>query len=86
MKDNYGSGDPESRSGEPRKEPLLLPVFLKLRGRKVLTVGGGRVEEASSWLAAAEGLRAKWQASAVPTSDRRPLLLRALNELYGARK
>ena len=43
-------------------------------------------EEANSWLAAAELLRAKWrQPSAVPISERRPLLLQALNELYGAR-
>ena len=42
-------------------------------------------EEVSSWLAAAEALRAKWQASAVPIFERRPLLLRTLNELYGGR-
>lgn len=202
------AADPESRSGEPGREPLLFPVFLKLRGRKILLVGGGRVacakleslggtgarvtvvapevreeiyrsgvevlrrpfepddlndawfavatatpevnrqveaaaearrvfvnaaddpltataflgavirradivvaistsgrspalagllreaidellpdeEEAGSWLAAAEVLRANWRASAVPISERRPLLLRALNDLYGARK
>ncbi|OFW14008.1 MAG: hypothetical protein A3F70_13395 [Acidobacteria bacterium RIFCSPLOWO2_12_FULL_67_14] len=40
-------------------------------------------EVAGSWLAAAEALRAKWQASAVPISERRPLLLRVLNELHG---
>lgn len=202
------AADPESRSGEPAREPLLFPVFLKLRGRKILLVGGGRVacakleslggtgarvtvvapevreeiyrsgvevlrrpfepddlndawfavatatpevnrqveaaaearrvfvnaaddpltataflgavirradivvaistsgrspalagllreaidellpdeEEAGSWLAAAEVLRANWRASAVPISERRPLLLRALNDLYGARK
>ena len=200
------AAEPEGRSGESRKEPLLLPVFLKLRGRKVLLVGGGRVassklgtllgtearvtvvapetrediwrpgvevrrrpfepddldgvwfvvaaatpevnrqveaaaetrrvfvnaaddplaataflgavirradvavaistggrspalaallreaievllpdeEEASSWLAAAEALRAKWQLLAVPIAERRPLLLQALNQLYGA--
>lgn len=43
-------------------------------------------EEASSWLAAAEVLRTSWRTLAVPISERRPLLLRALNELYGARK
>lgn len=42
-------------------------------------------KEAGSWLAAAEVLRAKWQASAVPISERRPLVLRVLNELYGNR-
>ena len=42
-------------------------------------------EEASSWLAAAEIQRAKWQRSAVAIAERRPLLLQALNELYGAR-
>ena len=208
MKHVLAAADPKSRSGEPRKEPFLLPVFLKLQGREVLLIGGGRVagtkletllaagarvtvvapevredvcrpgveirrrpfepddlngawfavaaatpeinrqveaaaearrvfvnavddplaataflgavirradvavaistggrspalagllrealevllpdeEEAGSWLAAAEVLRANWRASAVPIAERRPLLLRALNELYGARK
>ena len=44
-------------------------------------------EEVGSWLTAADALRAKWrQASAIPIPERRPLLLRALNELYGASK
>ena len=41
--------------------------------------------EASSWLAAAQGQRAKWRRLAVPITERRPLLLRTLNELYGGR-
>ncbi|OFW00216.1 MAG: hypothetical protein A3I61_08595 [Acidobacteria bacterium RIFCSPLOWO2_02_FULL_68_18] len=40
-------------------------------------------EVAASWLAAAEALRAKWQATSVPMPERRPLLLRVLNELHG---
>lgn len=43
-------------------------------------------EVAGSWLAAAEALRAKWRASAVPISERRPLLLRVLNELHGGHR
>lgn len=43
-------------------------------------------EEAGSWLAAAQALRAKWQTSAVPISERRPLLLQILNELYGGHR
>ena len=43
-------------------------------------------EQVSSWLAAAEALRANWrQPSAIPIAERRPLLLQALNELYEAR-
>jgi len=41
-------------------------------------------ERAAEWLERAEALRARWKAERVPMSARRPLLLRALNELYGA--
>ncbi len=41
--------------------------------------------EAGAWLAAAEALRARWRASGVPMSERRPLLLRTLNEIYEGR-
>jgi uroporphyrin-III C-methyltransferase / precorrin-2 dehydrogenase / sirohydrochlorin ferrochelatase len=35
------------------------------------------------WIETAEALRARWRAEGVPMPDRRPLLLRALNDLYG---
>jgi uroporphyrin-III C-methyltransferase / precorrin-2 dehydrogenase / sirohydrochlorin ferrochelatase len=34
------------------------------------------------WVAEAESLRAGWKAAAVPMSNRRPLLLQALNKIY----
>jgi uroporphyrin-III C-methyltransferase/precorrin-2 dehydrogenase/sirohydrochlorin ferrochelatase len=36
-----------------------------------------------AWVERAEGLRARWKAEGVPMAERRPLLLRALNEIYG---
>jgi uroporphyrin-III C-methyltransferase/precorrin-2 dehydrogenase/sirohydrochlorin ferrochelatase len=39
-------------------------------------------EEIESWAQVAQELRAHWKADAVAFSRRRPLLLRALNELY----
>jgi uroporphyrin-III C-methyltransferase / precorrin-2 dehydrogenase / sirohydrochlorin ferrochelatase len=35
-----------------------------------------------SWIRLAQDLRAQWKADAVPIAQRRPLLLRALNQLY----
>jgi uroporphyrin-III C-methyltransferase/precorrin-2 dehydrogenase/sirohydrochlorin ferrochelatase len=40
-------------------------------------------EQVPAWLERAEALRARWKAERVPMGERRPLLLRALNELYG---
>jgi len=40
-------------------------------------------EQVSAWVERAEALRAGWRAEALPLADRRPRLLRALNELYG---
>jgi uroporphyrin-III C-methyltransferase/precorrin-2 dehydrogenase/sirohydrochlorin ferrochelatase len=42
-------------------------------------------EEIADWMATAERLRAQWRAEGVPMAARRPLLLRALDELYSAR-
>lgn len=41
-------------------------------------------EQVEAWVERAEALRAGWKAEAVPLGDRRPRLLRALVELYGA--
>ena len=43
-------------------------------------------EELGEWLACAENLRTRWRAEGVPMGDRRPLLLRVLNDLYAARR
>jgi uroporphyrin-III C-methyltransferase / precorrin-2 dehydrogenase / sirohydrochlorin ferrochelatase len=40
-------------------------------------------ERLGPWVERAEALRARWKADAVPMEARRPLLLQALNELYG---
>jgi len=42
--------------------------------------------ELAEWVTAAEQLRMRWRAEAVPVEARRPLLLRALGELYAARQ
>lgn len=42
-------------------------------------------DELGDWVGAAERLRAHWRAEGVPIGQRRPLLLRALDELYAAR-
>ncbi|HET9754646.1 MAG TPA: bifunctional precorrin-2 dehydrogenase/sirohydrochlorin ferrochelatase [Myxococcales bacterium] len=39
-------------------------------------------EDLDAWVGAAQDLRAQWKAAGVPIPDRRPLLLRALNQLY----
>ena len=39
-------------------------------------------EDLESWVGTAQDLRAQWKAAGVPIPDRRPLLLRALNQLY----
>jgi uroporphyrin-III C-methyltransferase/precorrin-2 dehydrogenase/sirohydrochlorin ferrochelatase len=39
-------------------------------------------EDLDTWVDAARDLRAQWKAAGVPIADRRPLLLRALNQLY----
>jgi siroheme synthase-like protein len=38
------------------------------------------------WMATARSLRQRWREESVPTGMRRPLLLRALDELYAARR
>jgi uroporphyrin-III C-methyltransferase/precorrin-2 dehydrogenase/sirohydrochlorin ferrochelatase len=38
--------------------------------------------ELGEWVSAAERLRARWRADSVPMGERRPLLLRALQEIY----
>jgi uroporphyrin-III C-methyltransferase / precorrin-2 dehydrogenase / sirohydrochlorin ferrochelatase len=43
-------------------------------------------EDLEAWTAAAEQQRAEWRAARVPMAERRPLLLRALNDLYESRK
>jgi uroporphyrin-III C-methyltransferase/precorrin-2 dehydrogenase/sirohydrochlorin ferrochelatase len=42
-------------------------------------------QELSGWIDVAEGERPAWKRDGVPLADRRPLLLRALNDLYAAR-
>jgi uroporphyrin-III C-methyltransferase/precorrin-2 dehydrogenase/sirohydrochlorin ferrochelatase len=42
--------------------------------------------ELDRWMDAARAVRAEWLANGVPMADRRPLLLRALNELYERRR
>jgi siroheme synthase-like protein len=39
-------------------------------------------DDLDAWMAAAESARADWRAAGVPMAERRPLLLRALNQLY----
>jgi uroporphyrin-III C-methyltransferase/precorrin-2 dehydrogenase/sirohydrochlorin ferrochelatase len=43
-------------------------------------------DDLEAWTAVAETQRAEWRAAAVPMAERRPLLLRALNELYDRKK
>ena len=42
-------------------------------------------DDLGEWLASAERLRSRWRADRVPVEARRPLLLRALDELYSVR-
>jgi len=42
-------------------------------------------EDLAAWTAEAERIRASWKANGVPMSQRRPLLLAALNDLYARR-
>src|SRR5262249_26438013 len=42
-------------------------------------------DDLAEWIASAERLRARWREDGVPIEARRPLLLRALEELYSAR-
>jgi precorrin-2 dehydrogenase / sirohydrochlorin ferrochelatase len=43
-------------------------------------------DDIEQWLALGQAARTEWDAARVPHSQRRPLLLRVLNELYGAKK
>lgn len=40
----------------------------------------------AEWMATARNLRARWREEGVPMAARRPLLLRALNDLYAVRR
>ena len=40
-------------------------------------------DDLDAWVRTAQDLRASWKAAGVPMPDRRPLLLRALNRIYG---
>jgi siroheme synthase-like protein len=42
-------------------------------------------EDLEAWTAAAERQRAAWRAGGVPMPERRPLLLRALNDIYAGK-
>jgi uroporphyrin-III C-methyltransferase/precorrin-2 dehydrogenase/sirohydrochlorin ferrochelatase len=42
-------------------------------------------DDIAAWLQAARDERVRWRAAGVPLAERRPLLLRALNELYARR-
>jgi uroporphyrin-III C-methyltransferase/precorrin-2 dehydrogenase/sirohydrochlorin ferrochelatase len=42
-------------------------------------------EDLEAWTATAERQRAAWRADGVPMAERRPLLLRALNDLYSGK-
>jgi hypothetical protein len=41
-------------------------------------------QELDTWVAEARALRPAWRAAGVPIAKRRPLLLQALNRLYGS--
>ncbi len=43
-------------------------------------------EDLERWIGVAIATRAEWKAAGVPMAERRPLLLRALEELYAARE
>ncbi len=43
-------------------------------------------DDLGEWVVFAERLRARWRAEGVPIEARRPLLVHALHELYGARE
>lgn len=43
-------------------------------------------EDLGDWVTSAEQLRARWRSEGVPMEARRPLLLRALDEIYGDRE
>jgi uroporphyrin-III C-methyltransferase/precorrin-2 dehydrogenase/sirohydrochlorin ferrochelatase len=43
-------------------------------------------DEIEGWVGAAESLKERQRAAGVPIGERRPLLLQALNELYGKRR
>ncbi len=43
-------------------------------------------DDLEAWTAEAETQRAQWRAASVPMAARRPLLLRALNEIYDRKK
>jgi len=43
-------------------------------------------EELSEWTRVARSLRENWRREGVPMAERRPLLLRALNEIYAERR
>jgi siroheme synthase (precorrin-2 oxidase/ferrochelatase) len=40
----------------------------------------------AEWMSTARGLRLRWREERIPMAARRPLLLRALNELYSVRR
>ena len=42
-------------------------------------------DDLAAWVTSAERLRVRWREDRVPIAARRPLLLRALEELYSAR-
>ena len=42
-------------------------------------------DDLSQWTEIGERVRARWKAAGIPIGERRPLLLEALNQLYGSR-
>jgi siroheme synthase-like protein len=87
---------------DPESASVYLGGVVRRGGATVAISTGGRApalagllrealerllpEDLADWVTSAERLRACWKAEGVPMEARRPLLLRALDELYGARE
>jgi uroporphyrin-III C-methyltransferase/precorrin-2 dehydrogenase/sirohydrochlorin ferrochelatase len=75
-------------AGVVRKGPVTLAISTggaspALAGLLREALDAVLPEEVSEWSRLGNELRVQWKQAAVPIEDRRPLLLRALNQLYG---